>query len=73
MAAPLNAKYTIELCKEGGLGAGIDGPPLDAHDDLTVARMLYRMHARERRERVVLLCDRARVLARSDRPETMPR
>jgi hypothetical protein len=46
-------KYTIELCRPGGPGAGIEGA-IASDDDLTTARAL------------------ARILARSDRPETMP-
>jgi hypothetical protein len=38
----------------------------------TIARNLYRTIAKEYPDRVVMLCDRARVLARSDRPDTMP-
>jgi putative ABC transport system substrate-binding protein len=37
-----------------------------------VARALYKVAALNCSERLIMLCDRARVLARSDRPETMP-
>jgi hypothetical protein len=73
-SAPMNApagKYSIELCKSDGFTAGIDGV-IARDDDLARARTLYRAAARVNPDRVVLLCDRARVLARSDRPETMP-
>ncbi len=43
---------------------------LDRHDNLTVARAIYRGRVEQHSQRVVLLCDRARVLARSDRPDT---
>jgi hypothetical protein len=43
------------------------------HDSLTVARALYKVAALNCSERLIMLCDRARVLARSDRPETMPK
>ena len=42
------------------------------HDSLTVARALYKVAALNCSERLIMLCDMARVLARSDRPETMP-
>ena len=42
------------------------------HDTLTVARALYKVAALNYHERLIMLCDRARVLARNDRPETMP-
>jgi hypothetical protein len=65
-------KYTIELCRRGGFAAGVE--EIIASDDiLTTARALYREAVANNPGRVVLLCDRARVLARSDRPETMPR
>jgi hypothetical protein len=65
-------KYTIELCRPGGFHAGIEGT-IASEDNLGVARELYRYAIANNPDRVVLLCDRARVLARSDRPETMPR
>jgi hypothetical protein len=58
-------KYTIELCVEGGPGAGIEGV-IASDDDLTKARALYR------RAVARLLADRARILARSDQADTMP-
>ena len=62
-------KYSVELFKEGGEGAGQE-EIIDRHDNLTVARAIYR--GPQYPGRLVMLCDRARVLARSDRPETMP-
>jgi hypothetical protein len=35
-------------------------------------RALYKAAALNCSERLIMLCDKARVLARSDRPETMP-
>jgi hypothetical protein len=64
-------KYTIELCRPGGFHAGIEGT-IAGEDNLGVARELYKDAIANNPDRVVLLCDRARVLARSDRPETMP-
>jgi hypothetical protein len=65
-------KYTIELCRPGGFGAGVEGV-VASEDKLGVARELYKYAIANNPDRVVLLCDRARVLARSDRPETRPR
>jgi len=71
--APLETegKYSVELFKEGGEGAGQE-EIIDRHDNLTVARAIYRGRVSQNPGRLVMLCDRARVLARSDRPETMP-
>jgi len=63
---------TIELFKPGGEGAGIEDI-LDRHADLKIARSIYRTRVEEYPGRLIMLCDHARVLARSDRPETMPR
>jgi hypothetical protein len=68
----MQGKYSIELCPEGGFRAGIERV-LASRDDLTTARALYRTAAFTYPQRVVLLCDKARVLARSDRPDTMGR
>ena len=57
-------KYSVELFKEGGEGAGQE-EIVDRHDNLTVARAIYRGRVAQ------YPGDRARVLARSDRPETM--
>ena len=63
--------YSVELFKEGGEGAGQE-EIIDRHDNLTVARAIYRGRVSQYPGRLIMLCDRARVLARSDRPETMP-
>lgn len=67
----MEGKYTIGLCLPDGFSAGVEGG-IASDDDLTTARALYRQAVASNPDRVVLLCDRARVLARSDRPETMP-
>ena len=67
----MEGKYSIELFRDGGEGAGIE-KILARHDTLTVARALYKVAALIYHEHLIMLCDRARVLARSDRPETMP-
>ena len=64
-------KYSVELFKEGGEGAGQE-EIVDRHDNLIVARAIYRGRVSQYPERLVKLRNRARVLARSDRPETMP-
>ncbi len=66
----MEGKYSIELFREGGEGAGIEGV-LVRHDSLAVARALYTAAVLRQPDRLIMLCDRARVLARSDRPETM--
>ncbi len=68
----MQGKYSIELTREGGFDAGIECI-MARRDDLTTARALFRTAAFTYPQRVVLLCDKARVLARSDRPDTMPR
>ena len=65
------AKYSIELFKSGGEDAGIE-EILDRHADLRVARSIYRASVEKFPERLSMLCDGAQVLARSDRPKTMP-
>jgi len=67
----MEGKYSIELFRDGGEGAGIE-KILVRHDSLNVARALYKVAALNCSERLIMLCDRARVLARTDRPETMP-
>jgi len=64
-------KYSVELFRESGEGVGWE-EIVDRHDNLTVARAIYRGRVSQYPGRLVMLCDRARVLARSDRPETMP-
>ena len=65
-------RYTIELFKPGGEGKGVE-TMLDSDDRLDRARALYRRAVMKHPGRLVMLCERARVLARSDRPDTMPR
>jgi hypothetical protein len=68
----LAGRYTIELFKPGGEGSGIE-VVIDSDDRLDHARALYRRALMRYPGRLVMLCDRARVLARSDRPDTVPR
>lgn len=67
----MEGKYSIELFREGGEGAGVD-QVLARYENLTIARACFRANLKRYPDRLILLCDRARVLARSDRPETMP-
>ena len=46
---------------------------LDSDDRLDHARALYRRAVIKHPGRLIMLCDRAHVLARSDRSDTMPR
>ena len=55
-------------CGEAG---GVEAV-IDSDDRLDTARSLYSRAVMNHPSRLVMLCDRARVLARSDRPETMP-
>jgi hypothetical protein len=64
----MEGKYAIELFCEGGEGAGVE-TVLDRHDDLATARAIYRWHTLNNPGRLVMLRLRARVLARSDRPQ----
>ena len=67
----MEGKYSIELFRDGGEGAGIEKILL-RHDSLTAARVLYKAVVLNYAARLIMLCDKARLLARSDRPETMP-
>jgi hypothetical protein len=64
-------KYSVELFKEGTGSPGQE-EIVDRHDNLTVARAIYRGRVSQYPGRLVRLRHRARVLARSDQPETMP-
>jgi hypothetical protein len=67
----LAGRYCVELFKPGGEGARLECV-LDSDDRLDTARALYRHALMKYRGRLVMLCDRARVLARSDRPDMTP-
>ena len=49
------ARYSIELFKPGGEGAGIE-EILDRHADLKIARSIYRTRVEEYPGRLVMLC-----------------
>ncbi len=61
------ARYSIELFKQDG--EGIE-QVLDRHADIKVAGSIYQTSVNRYPHRLVMLCDGARVLARSDRPKT---
>jgi hypothetical protein len=63
----MDGKYSIELFRDGGEGAGIE-KILVRHDSLTVARALFKVAALSCSERLIMLCDRARVLRAATGP-----
>jgi len=66
----LASRDTVELFKPGGEGAGVEAI-IDRDDLFYFARALYHRAVMKHPGRLVMLCERARILARSDRPETM--
>lgn len=68
----MKGKYSIELFGEADEGVGIELTLFRA-DALSTARELYKVAVAQYPGQLIMLCDRARVLARSDWPETMPR
>ena len=59
-------RYWIALFKKGGESAGVEHE-LARHDESDLARSIYRQMVANYPARLVMLCDRATVLARSDR------
>jgi len=69
----VDTRYSINLFCEGGEGAGIE-QVLDQYLNLTIARAVFQAKIKEYPGRLIMLCDQdAKVLARSDRPETIPK
>jgi hypothetical protein len=60
-------RYTVEFYPPGGPESVIA-----RNDSLKRARELYRRAVAANPDRVVLLCDGGRILARSDQPDSMP-
>ena len=60
-------RYSIVLFRDGGEAV------LDSDDLVDTARGLYQRAIMKLPGRLVMLCDGAHVLARSDRPDTMLR
>jgi hypothetical protein len=67
----VRGRYSIELYREGGEGAGVERV-LVQHHSLAISRALYQAAVENNPERLVILCDSSRILARSDRAETTP-
>ncbi len=65
----MRGKYSIELFREGGEHAGAERV-LVQHHNLAISRALYRAAVKNNPERLVILCEGSRILARSDQPET---
>jgi hypothetical protein len=63
-------RNSIELCRAGGFTAGVEDV-ITSDDNLTQANEFYWHFVAANPGRVVLLCDRACVLARSDRLDAM--
>jgi hypothetical protein len=63
----MKTQYSIELIKKSGDGF-IAESILARESDLDAAQALYEFCARQFPNRIILLADRARVLARSDYP-----
>jgi len=66
----MQGKYSIELFRGGGEGADMEAV-LVRHHSLATARALYKAAVLNHPDRLVILHERARILARSDRPESM--
>jgi hypothetical protein len=62
------ARYSIELFKQDG--EGIE-QVLGRHADIKVARSIYQASVDRYPGRLIMLCDGARVLNRSDRSDSM--
>ena len=58
---------TAHYFKQGG--EGIERISLDRHADAKVAQSIYRTSIERYPGRLIMLCDGARVLIRSDRPD----
>ena len=69
----VDSRYLINLFCEGAEGAGIE-KVLDQYLNLTIARAVFKAKIKEYPGRLIMLCDQdGQVLARSDRPETIPK
>jgi len=67
----VQGKYRIELFRDGGERAGVERI-LVQHHSLATSRALYKAAVKNNPERLVILYDRTRILARSDQPEITP-
>jgi hypothetical protein len=64
-AETIEGKYSVELVTRNGEGCG-HREVLYRHDNLALVRALFKGCTERYSGQVVVLCDRARVLARSD-------
>ncbi len=64
----MQGRYSIELFREGCEHAGAERV-LVRHHNLAISRALYRAAIKNNPERLVMLYDCSRILARSDQPE----
>jgi hypothetical protein len=63
-------RYAVELFRDESMGSGIEAV-LGKESNLKTALVLYKLMIAHYPGRLIVLCDQARVLARSDRPAMM--
>jgi len=63
-------RYAVELFRDQSRGSGIEAV-LGKESNLKTAFVLYNLMVAHYPGRLIMLCDRARVLARSDHPDAM--
>jgi hypothetical protein len=68
----MEGRYSIELFQQGGESEGVE-KVLARYENLAIARAFFRATTKQHPGRLVMLCERATVLARSDKPDTVPR
>ena len=68
----MKSKYAVELFREGGVYAGIEAVFGD-EKNLKTALVFYKLMVAHYPRRLIMLRAGARVLARSDHPETISR
>jgi hypothetical protein len=62
-------RYAVELFRDESMGSGIEAV-LGQESNLKTALVLYKLMVAHYPGRLIVLRDQARVLARSDRPDT---
>jgi len=62
-------RYAVELFRDQSRGSGIEAV-LGQETNLKTALVLYNLMVAHYPGRLIMLCDRAHILARSDRPDT---
>jgi hypothetical protein len=63
-------RYAVELFRDESVGSGIEAV-LGQESNLKTALVLYKLMIAHYPGRLIVLCDQAPVLARSDRPAMM--